>query len=446
MTGRTLIAPRVQAERLRNGTRVYLLPNHANTTLEIIGLLEGGLGLEPPARAGLADMTFDMLDRGTRTRDEQAIAEALETNGALLRYDLARETVLVRARALSEDEELIITLLGDTLGAPIFPEDALRRAREETLISLREIAFDTFEQAYRRAAGLLLGPTHPDAREPEGEEAIVETLTREELADHHARAVTAERLSLVVAGDIDPARTLAWLDQHVGALPTAGIVGTPDAAHAIEAQGQATPDATRPLDAPDMPAPTTAAIGLVRDRVPIPDKTQVDVVLLRHGIARTDPDFEACAMANFLFGGSFVSRVNQRLRDREGLTYGAESAISSGLRSGCWYTGWGVDAGDLERSIEIVREELRRFVDEGAGADEWSQAQAHLTGSFPIRLETNQAVASALLDSVRHGLGLDYVDRYTDRVLAMTRAQVTDAARRLLDPDNLIIVAAGTFD
>jgi zinc protease len=437
MTARTRIAPRVQTERLRNGTRVYLLPNHANTTLEIVGLIEGGLGIEPPERAGLADMTFDMLDRGTRTRDEQAIAEALESNGALLRYDLGRETALVRARSLSEDEELIITLLGETLRAPVFPQDALRRAREETLVSLREIAFDTFEQAYRRAAGRLLGPAHPDAREPEGEEAIVETLTREELADHHARAVTADRLSLVVAGDIDPARTLAWLERHLDALPAGSATGKPDAARAIEALGEATPDET---------APAPGAIGLVRDRVPIPDKTQVDVVLLRPGIARTDPAFEACAMANFLFGGSFVSRVNQRLRDREGLTYGAESAIASGRRPGCWYTTWGVDAGDLERSIEMVREELRRFVDEGAGADEWSQAQAHLTGSFPIRLETNQAVAAALLDSLRHGRGLDYVDRYTERVLAMTHTQVTAAARRLLDPDNLIIVAAGTFD
>jgi zinc protease len=446
MTRCTRIAPRVQTERLRNGIRVYLLPNHANTTLEIIGLLEGGLGLEPAARSGLADLTFDMLDRGTRTRDEQAIAESLEDNGALLRYDLARETVLVRARSLSEDEELIITLLGETLGAPSFPEDALRRAREETVISLREIAFDTFEQAYRRAAGLLLGPTHPDAREPEGEEAVVETLAREELVDHHARTVTAERLSLVVAGDIDPARTLAWLDRHLGGLPAGGIAGTRDAAHAIEAPGDAASRAALSLGAQDAAAPVPGAMGLVRDRVPIPDKTQVDVVLLRPGIARTDPEFEACAMANFLFGGSFVSRVNQRLRDREGLTYGAESAISSGLRPGCWYTAWGVDAGDLERSIGIVREELRRFVDEGAGADEWSQAQAHLTGSFPIRLETNQSVAAALLDGLRHGWGLDYVDRYTERVLAMTREQVTDAARRLLDPDNLVIVAAGTFD
>jgi hypothetical protein len=123
-----------------------------------------------------------------------------------------------------------------------------------------------------------------------------------------------------------------------------------DTAPAIEAQGKAAPGVARSLGAQSAAAPAMDAFGLIRDRVAIPDKTQVDVVLLRPGIARTDPDFEACVMANFLFGGSFVSRVNQRLRDREGLTYGAESAIASGRRPGCWYTTWGVDAGDLERS------------------------------------------------------------------------------------------------
>jgi zinc protease len=435
LTPRTEIAPRVRSERLSNGVRVLLLENHANTTLEIVGLLEGGLLREPASRAGVAGLTFDMLDRGTRQRDEQAIAEALESNGASLRYEIGRETMMMRAHSLSEDEELLITLLGETLSAPSFPDDALDRAREEVLIDLREAAFDTFERAYRRAATLLLGEGHVYARDPDGEEAVVESLGREELIAHHQDAVAAERLTIAVAGDFEPARTLALLERHLAALPPEAPPGARDATGVGESLDAGT--SARAGNG------THAGRGVREERIFIADKTQVDAVLMRRGIARTDPKFEAAAMANFLLGGSFVSRLNQRLRDREGLTYGADCAIVSGGHSGCWFASLSVDGGDLERAIALVREELRAFVEEGPGEEELARAQAHLTGSFPIRLETNQAVAAALLDSLRHGWGLDYVDRYADRVRALTRTQVAAAARCLIDPDDLVTVAAG---
>lgn len=426
--GRALIAPRVQATTLRCGVPIYLLEDHASPTCDILGVLDGGLLLESPARAGLASLTFDMLDRGTRRRDEWALADALESDGAQLQYDVTRETAVVRARSLSEDEELLVALLGETLREPAFEEAALRRAKEETLLGLREAAFETFEQAYRRAAALLLGAEHPYAREPDGEEGVVESLTREELAAHHARAVTAGRLSLAVAGDIAPERTLALLEEHLGGLARGGAAAPPERA----------PEGV-------VPAALPAGEKGVATRVAIADKAQVDVVLMRPGVARSDPEFEACALADFLVGGSFVSRLNQRLRDREGLTYGAESGIVSGRSSGCWFAAFGVDARDLDRAVSLARAELRAFVERGVAAAELAEAQDYLTGSFPLRLETHSAIAAALLDCLRHGWGLDYLDRYCERVRALTREQVEAAARRLIDPDRLVVAAAGTF-
>ncbi|MBM3317163.1 MAG: insulinase family protein [Candidatus Eisenbacteria bacterium] len=428
MNGRSPIAPRVQAAALSNGAPVYLLENHAGATLDIVALLDGGLTIEPARRAGVAALTFDMLDRGTRRRDEWALAEALEGHGARLRYDVARETAVARARALSEDEALLIELLGETLREPSFPEDALRRAREETLVGLREAAADTFEQAYRRAAALLLGADHAYAREPDGEEAIVAALAREELVEHHARAVGGARLTLAVVGDIDPRRTLALLEASLGPIGRGAEAGEPAAA-AAELAGPSDPAAT--------------GRGIVSARVPIPDKAQVDLVFMRPGVARTDPRFDAAALANFLLGGSFVSRLNQRLRDREGMTYGAESGIVSGRQPGCWFAAAGVEPDRVDRAAEIVREELRRFIEQGVGDDELARAKSHLAGSFPLRLETNQAVAAALLDCLRHGRDLETIDRYPERIAALTRAQVEAAGRELIDPDELVIVAAG---
>jgi len=417
------IADRVRTEELACGARVYFLENHANATVDLVGLIDGGLYLEPPELPGVADLTFSMLDRGTRRRDERAIAEALESNGALLEYGLGPEAALVGARCLSEDFALLLEILGETLREPSFPEAQLRLEREETLVELRESVFDTFDRAYRRAIGLLRGERHPYARDPLGEEAIVTRLTREDLVAHHQRAVHADDLLLAVVGDIDPGRTLDLLERHLAGLPRRGAPA-----------GAPAPDAARP-----------AAIAGARERIPIPDKEQVDIVFARSGVARTESDFEAFGLANFIFGGSFVSRLNQRLRDEAGLTYGAQSQIVSGRDSGCWCASVGVPPGNVDRAIEMVLEEMRRLADEGPGPDDLEMAKQHLTGSFPIRLETNRAVASVLLESVRFGRGLDYVDRYPARIRALTLDAVNAAARRLLDPRDVIVVAAGDF-
>ena len=420
------IAERVTVADLAGGVRVHLLENHANTTVDIVGLLEGGLLREPASLPGVADLTFSMLDRGTQRRDERAIAEALESNGAFLEYGLGPEVALVSARCLSEDLELLIEILGETLRLPTFPEAQLALERAETLAALRESAFDTFDRAFRRAVGRLRGERDPYARDPLGEEEVVARLTREDLAAHHRRAVFAEGFSFAVVGDIDPARTAALLERNLAGLPRRAA----DADSALVAGA----GGVRP-----------AAAGAAGERISIPDKEQVDIIVAGPGVSRADPSFEAAGVANFIFGGSFVSRLNQKLRDAAGLTYGTQSQIVSGRDSGCWFASAGVRPDRVEGAIEMMLSEMRRLADEGLDAAELEMAQQHLTGSFPIRLETNRAIASVLLESVRFGRGLDYVDRYPERIRNLTLAEVNAAARRLLGVTDAIVVAAGDF-
>lgn len=416
------IADRVSVADLTGGVRVHLLENHANPTVDVVGLLEGGLLLEPPDLPGVADLTFSMLDRGTQRRDDHALADALESNGALLEYGLGPEVALVSARCLSEDLALLIELLGETLCEPAFPPAPLALEREETLVALRESAFDTFDRAFRRAVGRLRGERDVYARDPLGEVEVVARLTRDDLVAHHRRAIGAEGLALAVVGDFDPARTIDGLERALAGLPR----GRPAPACAAPA-GPARP----------------AAPGAARERIPIPDKEQVDIVVVAPGVSRADPCFEAAGVANFVFGGSFVSRLNQRLRDSAGLTYGTQSQIVSGRDSGCWFASAGVHPDHLERATEMIRAEMRRMADAGLEAAELEMAQQHLTGSFPIRLESNRAIAWVLLESLRFGRGLDYIDRYPARIRALTLEEVNAAARRLLGDPDPIVVAAG---
>jgi len=417
------IAERVAVADLAGGVRVHLLENHANATVDVVGLIEGGLRGEPPELPGVADLTFAMLDRGTQRRDERALAEALESNGAVLEYGLGPEVAVLSARCLSEDLALLLEILGETLCEPAFPEAQLALEREETLVALRESAFDTFDRAFRRAVGRLRGEHDIYARDPLGTEAVVARLTRADLAAHHRRAVCAAGLSLAVVGDIDPAQTLDLLERNLAGLPPAG------AAAPANGTGGARP----------------AAAGAAWERVPVPDKEQVEIVVAAPGVSRADPGFEAAAVANFIFGGSFVSRLNQQLRDAAGLTYGTQSQILSGRDAGCWVASAGVHPDSVERAIGMLRGEMERMAEAGVDAAELEMAQQHLTGSFPIRLETNRALASLLLESVRFGRGLDYVDRYPARIRGLTLEEVNAAARRLLGAPEPVVVAAGDF-
>ncbi|MCK4303977.1 MAG: insulinase family protein [Candidatus Eisenbacteria sp.] len=415
----TTLAERVQAAGLRNGTHVYLLESHTHPTVDLVGFIEGGLFIEDPLQAGVANLSISMLDRGTRRRDQAAISEALESNGARLSYGLTPEVVILRGRCLSEDLELLLDILGDTLLAPTFPENELRLVKEEAQAGLREAAFDTYARAHDRGSDLLLGRDHPYARDPLGREEILDELERSDLEVYHRAAVAGARMWLAVVGDFDPGRMLALLEQSVGALPRGEELALG------QRQGL---------------FPT----GIRREHVHIADKEQVDIVFMRPGVSRTDPRFDAFAVANFLFGGSFVSRLNLQLRDAEGLTYGAQSTVISGLHPGFWCAYVGVNPSHVEKAVEGTLREMERFAEEGVRESELEIAQQHLTGSFPIKLETNRAVAAVLLDGIRSGRGLDFIDRYAEYVRGVTPAQVNEAARSMLSMRDVVIASAGT--
>lgn len=418
------LAPRIHSAELRNGAQVHLLESHRNQTVDLVGYIDGGMFLEEERAAGLANLCVGMLDRGTRYRDHTAISEALESNGARLGHGITREAVTLRGRALAEDLELLLGLLGETLRAPSFPEDQLRILKEDARAGLREAAFDTYARAYRRAGELCLGAEHPYARDSLGREASLAEVTSTDLEHFHARAVAGARLRLALVGDFDTPEILALLEQHLGALSA----GDPAPIAGLSATG-APPQGACPEER--------------RDHVAIADKGQVDIVFMRAGIARTAPEFTAAALANFILGGSFVSRLNQQLRDTEGLTYGVQSGFTSGLYPGFWSAYIGVHPTNVAAAISGTLREMRRMVDAGVSAEELRIAREHLSGSFPIKLETNRAIAAVLLEGLRSGRGLDYIDRYTERIARVSLDEVNAAAGALFATDDLITVSAG---
>jgi zinc protease len=138
-----------------------------------------------------------------------------------------------------------------------------------------------------------------------------------------------------------------------------------------------------------------------------------------------------------------MGRIGDVVREKAGLAYYAHSSLSGGLGPGPWSVSAGVDPDHMDRAIELIRQEIARFVSEPVSAEELSDSQANFIGRLPLSLESNGGVAGALLNLERYHLGLDYYRRYTDLVKAVTVEHVLQAAQSYLHPDRLAIAVAG---
>jgi zinc protease len=186
----------------------------------------------------------------------------------------------------------------------------------------------------------------------------------------------------------------------------------------------------------------------VRDVVELERKSNVDIVIGRATtLVRSADDYLAASIANGILGQSTLSsRLGLRLRDREGLTYGVTSAfLAAGKVAGPWRIGVSVNPANVERAIASARAVLEEYAATGPTERELVQQRNSMAGSQAVSLSSNAGIAAQLERMAYHALADDYVDTYREILGAVSHADVTNAARRYLGPDGLIIAAAGSF-
>lgn len=411
---------------LPNGLTLLVGENHANPTISLQGLVKAGALYDnadaavPGARSGLARFTASLLDQGTETRDELAMASAIEDIGASLHFDGGAETVSIRASMLSEDLDAVLDIAADALRRPTFPAAQIEKIRAELLNDVREAEASTGSVAARRANELLYPEDHPLHASRGGTEASIRAIGRDDLAAFHRRRYRPDAVILAMVGDVTPVRALESVSRAFGDWE----------------------ESTGPLGFEILPAPAPARA--VRRVVNMPGRSQADVVMAFPGVARTVPDYDAALMMNYVLGGaSLSSRLMENLRDAQGLVYGVYSMLHPGIGAGPFQIRAGTNPANAERCVESILAEVRRFHADGPSEEEMEAAKGYLTGAFPVRLEANSAVAAQILSMELYGLGGDYLERYESIIQGVTRNAVGEAARRYLTPDSYVLVLAG---
>ena len=197
-----------------------------------------------------------------------------------------------------------------------------------------------------------------------------------------------------------------------------------------------------PAAAPDVPPGAFAGDGrtlVVRNRVP-----QSVVTFGHRGIERKDPDFYAAYVANHILGGGgFGSRLTEEVREKRGLAYSVYSYLYPNDYAPLWMGGVGTNNLQVADSLDLIRREIERMRAGEVTAEELKDAETYLTGSFPMRLTSNDAVAGLLVGIQREDLGLDYLETRNDYIEAVTLDEVRRVAKRLYDPEQLLTVVVG---
>ena len=412
----------VLRETLPNGITVLARENFASPAVVLDGYFISGSEDEPESRAGLASFTVDVMERGTRQRSFEQLYEEVESVGATFGFSAGAHITAFGGKGLAEQLPLLLDICSDVLRHPAFPAEQVERVRAEILSSLREQEFDTSSRAAQAFHELTYPAGHPYRRHIMGTPASVATLRREELVAFHEQTVSPR--GMVIA-----------------------IVGAVKARAALEAVSAAFGDWDTERPPRNALPPVTPPTEIQQRYIALPEKTQTDLVLGWPGPERRAPDYLHCLVANTILGVfGMMGRLGEQVRSQNGLAYYVYSRLDGGAGPGPWNAVAGVHPTQVEKALALILDEIRRLRDEPPPREELEDNRAYLIGSLPLRLETNEGVAGSLTNIERYGLGLDYLQRYQERITAITAEDVQAAAQRWLNPEAYILGMSGPAD
>jgi len=408
---------------LTNGIRVVVQENHTSPSAVICGHLWAGNVSDPPEKVGLADFTAAAVRRGSTTRTYQEINELVESVGASVFFDAGRRLTRFGGKSLAEDLTLLVDVLADLLLHPSFPPQEIEKLRGQALTHLKELEDDTRHLADREFRRLLY-QDHPYGWPVEGTLESIPLIQRNDLVTFYQTHYRPEGAVIVVTGDVSAETVAELLEKHLGSWR-----GDPSYA-AVAAE------------MPPVSAPQDARRSV---RV-LSNKTQVDIVFGTVGLPRTAPDFYAARVADTILGHmGLMGRLGDTVRDQLGLAYYVYSTLEAGLGPGPWSVSAGVAPEHVEQAIDAITAEIVRMRDQLVSEQELEDAQDYLTGTLPLRLETNEGITATLLNMELYGLGDDYIIRYPSIIRSVTRDEIQAVVRKYLDVERFALAVAGPY-
>ena len=407
-----------------NGARVWLVESKAIPMVDVQVDFDAGSRRDPAAQAGLASAAALMASKGVRASgadpalDENDLGEAWADLGASFEAGAERDGLVFSLRSLTEPDLLgrAARLAARQLGEPAYPEAVWQRERARWGAALKEADTRPGTVAGKAFAAAVYG-THPY-----GQRTTAETLARIDTADlqaFHARYQRACRARVAIVGALTREQAQGLVHTLLARLPQGDCPALP-------------------------PVPEVQPLAQASEqRIPFAS-AQAHVLIGQPGFVRSDPDFLAMLVANHILGGGgFTSRLTNEVREKRGLSYSVGSGISPGLHAGAFAVSLQTRPDQTDQAVQVTRDVLKRFVEEGPTEAELRAAKDNLIGGFALRIDSNRKLLGNVVNIAWNGLPLDYLEHWTDRVEALTVADLRAALRRKLQPDRMVTVVVG---
>jgi zinc protease len=413
-------AAEVKEVTSKGGFTAWLVEEHALPLVSVeIAFRDAGYAYDAPGKEGRANMTAAMLTEGAGDMDSNAFTQALESHAIRFNASVDGEIFTASTESLSEYKDLAFTYLGLALTKSRFDSDAIERTRRQTLSLIKQqeespgylASFGWDQMAYGK---------HPYAKQQLGVAGSVDSLGKSDLeyvAEHY---LTKENIMIAVVGDITPDELSKLLDEHLGKLPA-----------------KYAPD----VKIDDMTLPNAGNAVVMDFNIP-----QTIVMFGTNGLKRNDPDYFAAYVMNQILGGggSLNARLGTEIREKRGLAYSVGSYLDPMQHAAAWRGTFATRNEKVGDAIEVFRDTLKTFADKGPTDKEMTDAKQYLTGSFVLGLDSNAAIASFLINMQFNKLGKDYLDKRNSLVEAVKKSDVEAVTKRIVNPDNMLIVMVGT--
>jgi zinc protease len=415
---RQLQFPPYQERVLPNGLHVVLVAEHGIPAVSVNLVIPGGKLFVPTAKAGLAEATAALLTKGTSRRTAPEIAGTIDAVGGVLGASAGSDFASITSRVTSDQLDLALDLVSDVLLHPGFPAAELDRWRQQALSDLQLRAADGDYLADVAFQRVVFGSS-PYGAPRIGTDASLRAISQKDLVEFHAQHYVPAGAFLAVVGDLTP--ETAW----------------PKIEHAFGAWQGVAPMVPA---APRLASPTEKRRILVLDK---PDAVQTQIRIGGPGLAFGDPDLVVERVYNAILGGGSDSLLFSEVREKRGLTYGADSGFSEDLQPGLFRAATYTRTEATVETLGVMLDVLKGLSQNGATPADVERKKTTLIGGFPLEIETPDGVAAQVVDALAHGRDHAFVEHYREQVAAVTAQQVARFARERIHPEQATIVLVG---
>jgi zinc protease len=409
-------APPVERAVLANGVRVLVIPQPHLPMVVLSALVDAGSRFDPAGKEGLASLVATLLTEGTEKRSATEIHEAVDFLGAKIGSAAGDDYASVSLTVLKKDLGSGMDLFADALLHPGFRQADFARKRDEALADIEseeQSPGTVADRAFRKA--LFQGGPYRNA--PGGWKESVAGLRGEDVKRFYGATYWPDRTILVASGDVTMSEIQGFAERYLS------------------------PWQPRGAELPSVaPAPASGPKIERIDR----DLTQANIVWGHIGTTRDDPDWYAMQVMNYILGGGgFSSRMMASIRTEAGLAYSVYSYFVPGKVPGSFQVVLQTKSASTADALARLEKEIARVRSEPVSDDELSAAKKYLTGSFPLRFDSNGEMVSFYSQIEYYGIGLDYPARYDGLINSVTQDDVLRVARKYLHPDQAILVVVG---